>query len=393
MPNFTATAGSSNPNSHDCGREVARLALDRLLRNTKPAVAIVFAAIRFRMPEVLKGISEVLGAGVPVVGCTSAGEFADNFVSNKSVVIMLIGGDQLDVMTGVGTGLKADSAGAVGRMFSSLRKRTGAPKAFVKKGLLLFSDGLAGNGEKLVDNVFASAGSTVDIAGGAAGDGGLFKETFVMQGGQVHKDAVVGLELGLHSPMGVGVAHGWCPSKVKGKVTKAAGGTLFEVDGKPAYKIYEAYAAAIHYPLSRSNAGAFMMNNELGVITADQVKIRAPLKLNDDDSISMASEIHVGAEVSVVEGKCEALIAAATQATRTAMAGLKGAKAAGVIVFDCVARKAVLQDEFQKEVDAIKKVAGDVPVIGFNTYGEIAKVAGQPAGFHNTTDVVCVIPA
>lgn len=392
MPNVTATAGSVNPSSLECGREAARTAVSRLPAGAKPVAAIVFAAIRFRLPEVLKGIAETLGAGVPLVGCSSAGEFSDNFVSNKSVVIMVIAGDHVEAAAGVGTGLKADSAGAVGRLFASLRAPRPGGKGMPKKGLLVLSDGLAGNGEKLVTNLHRAAGLGVNIAGGAAGDGGLFKETYVLQGGQVHRDAVVGLELGLRSPMGVGVAHGWCASKSKRRVTKAEGGVLIALDGKPAFEIYEEYAKSVHYPLSRANADAFMMNNELGVHLADQLKIRAPLKLNADSSISLASEIPVGVEVSVVEGKPEALIQASRTATQAAMAGLGGARPAGVIVFNCIARKIVLAADFQKEVDAIKTVVGDVPVVGFNTYGEIAQVMGQSEGFHNTTDVVCVIP-
>jgi len=31
--------------------------------------------------------------------------------------------------------------------------------------------------------------------------------------------------------------------------------------------------------------------------------------------------------------------------------------------------------------------------MGFNTYGEIARVRGQLSGFHNTTAVVAALPA
>lgn len=110
-------------------------------------------------------------------------------------------------------------------------------------------------------------------------------------------------------------------------------------------------------------------------------------------ALLLATEIPPQMRVSIVEGKCESLLAAAKTAAEKAMAGLKGAKPAGVIVFDCIARKICPKEDFQKEVDVIRKVVGSVPVIGFNTYGEIARVPGQLSAFHNTTDVVFIIPA
>jgi hypothetical protein len=53
----------------------------------------------------------------------------------------------------------------------------------------------------------------------------------------------------------------------------------------------------------------------------------------------------------------------------------------------------ILKDGFQREVDAVCKVFGDVPVAGFLTYGEIARYPGSLDGWHNATVVVAAIPA
>lgn len=72
---------------------------------------------------------------------------------------------------------------------------------------------------------------------------------------------------------------------------------------------------------------------------------------------------------------------------------LKGARAAGGLVFDCVCRGMILGDKFQREIDAVRKVFPDTPVTGFLTYGEIARFRGRLDGWHNTTTVVTAIPA
>jgi len=64
----------------------------------------------------------------------------------------------------------------------------------------------------------------------------------------------------------------------------------------------------------------------------------------------------------------------------------------GVLLFDCVCRGLILKDQFQKEIDAVRSVMGDVPVGGFLTYGEIASYGGSIEAWHNTTAVCVAIP-
>jgi len=85
-------------------------------------------------------------------------------------------------------------------------------------------------------------------------------------------------------------------------------------------------------------------------------------------------------------------ISSAKKAAEIALLAAKGARLAGAIVFDCVCRAVILGDGFSKAVNEIKNVL-NVPLIGFETYGEIAMEIGQLSGFHNTTTVVLLIPA
>lgn len=384
------TGSAVDPDSKTGGQRAARMAWEKIGK-ARVDLAILFAATRYDYAQVLEGVKAEIGSA-PLIGCSTAGEFCDSLVSDKAVVIMLIHSDSAQFSVGHGKGLRGNSLDAVRQMFSEFR----APQAQLPHhSLIMLSDGLAGNGEQLVINAALKLGKDALLAGGAAGDGGKFHETFVFHGGLVHRDAVVGVDIRSAKPCGIGVSHGWCPSKIEGAVTKTSGGVIQEIDNKPAFHIYETYAKAIGYPLTPQNSDMFMMTHEIGMqIGAGELKVRAPIKRNPDGSIQMATEVPNGMRVSIVEGKCESLLAAAKTATEKAIASMKGAKPAAVIVFDCIARKICLKDDFAREVEVIRKAAGaDVPVIGFNTYGEIARVPGQLSAFHNTTDVVFVIPA
>ena len=83
---------------------------------------------------------------------------------------------------------------------------------------------------------------------------------------------------------------------------------------------------------------------------------------------------------------------AARAAAEEAKQNLAGRPAAGVLLFDCVCRGMILKEAFRREVEAVRQVFGDAPIVGFLTYGEIARYQGKLDGWHNATAVVVAIP-
>jgi methyl-accepting chemotaxis protein len=66
---------------------------------------------------------------------------------------------------------------------------------------------------------------------------------------------------------------------------------------------------------------------------------------------------------------------------------------AGALVFDCVCRGLILEERFSEAVEEFKKVLGpNVPILGWETYGEVCMHPGEFSGFHNTTSVVMLLP-
>ena len=251
-------------------------------------------------------------------------------------------------------------------MFSQLRKARGnAARDFDFRTLLVLSDGLAGNGEDLIDCLALEAGPRCAIVGGAAGDGGKFVETSVFLRGIILQDAIVVAEFLSQARFGVGVAHGWCPTRFQRRVTRVVGNSVLELHGEPAIRLYEEYAKEQGVTLTPETVNWFMMTHELGIqMPNGEIKIRAPLSATEDGGIICATEDPVGKMVSIVEGRKSDLLAAAGSATESAIKSMGDIAPAGVVVFDCVARKANLSTDFIEEVDVIQRISGKVPVIG-----------------------------
>jgi methyl-accepting chemotaxis protein len=52
----------------------------------------------------------------------------------------------------------------------------------------------------------------------------------------------------------------------------------------------------------------------------------------------------------------------------------------------------ILGSDFARAVKGISEELGDVPLAGYETYGEVALDVGDMSGFHNTTSVVLAFP-
>jgi methyl-accepting chemotaxis protein len=144
--------------------------------------------------------------------------------------------------------------------------------------------------------------------------------------------------------------------------------------------------------MAEEETGAYLLRFEAGLKNGDDYKIRAPLSRLPDGSLSFACGIPEGAEIQITESEPARQVESAREAARRARAGLSTRNVAGAIVFDCICRNLILNEQFADAVRGIAEELGDIPVAGFETYGEIALAVGDLSGFHNTTSVVLAFP-
>ena len=382
--------------SYKVGQEAAKKAMAKI-GNEKVNLSIVFASSKYDYYSVVRGVRDATG-NAPLIGCSSAGEFSEEAVDKNSVVCAVINSDTHKFFTGIGKGLKADQIKAMREACSRI---TNMPEGYPYLSGIMLIDGLAGKGEEAVLSALEVLGPNVKFSGGAAGDDLQFKSTSVFANDQVSSDAVSLAYVASRVPVAIGVKHGHQPASATATITKAKANVLFEIDGKPAFTVWKEYlrdfakkeGLDVDKLKDASEIGSFLMHYELGLLIGDEFKVRAPLSVNDDGSINFACTIVEGSVIRIMFSPKVDQIASAKVAAERALNSARGGKLAGAIVFDCVCRGIILGDEFHKGIEAIKGVLGNVPLVGFETYGEIAMEMGQLSGFHNTTTVVLLIPA
>jgi hypothetical protein len=111
----------------------------------------------------------------------------------------------------------------------------------------------------------------------------------------------------------------------------------------------------------------------------------------DERSILCTAEVPTGGLAWFMHGDADSVLRSTTAACRRAVESLEGAPPLGILAFDCIGRRGVLGDgRIADEVESIRAAAGQAPIAGLYTYGEIARVKGVNA-LHSQTFVAMAI--
>ncbi len=374
------------------------------LGGASPALALVHASSSCDYRQVLDTVRAGLGS-IPVIGCSTAGHFTESRVGPGGVAIGIFSSDTMHFSTAMAQGLRNDPE-AVARNLAQCIPPVESGRHLTA---LLFADGLSGTGEELSLNcsrLFERyAGCPVTLIGGFAGDDLLFNETRVFHGVEHASDSAAVCFITSVQPFHTGVKHGHTPLSRSHTITKAQGNRVYEVDGLPAWNVWSRETAfaveqlKARYRIQKPEDFTKLVlgNFELGLCTdGDEYKIRFPLAVNPDGSMVFTCSIPNGSVFRIMDGgNIEAQIEASELAARAAVdsAGLAGQSGyAGMLVFECGIRLALLEDSFTRAIESYRRILPGAPILGWETYGEIRMTTGSYSGFHNTTTVVALVP-
>jgi hypothetical protein len=389
MATKTAAAYTNLDDSAGAGEHLAQQIASRL-EGKEPDAVIVFASSRFDHASLLTALRDGCRPKL-LVGSSSAGEFTNAQRGEGTACALAIHAPEMRFSLGLGKGLSRDRKAAAQSLITSFQ---GIDKHdYQYRAAIIMSDGLAGHFDDLVEQLTVVTAGTYQFVGGGAGDDGQFARTHVFAGIEAHSDAVVALEVLSPKPLGVGVEHGWTPASEPLRVTESQGMRLTALNGFPALEAFEEYAERTQQSFDRSAPLSFFLHNILGIDTGHGYRLRVPLSVHDDGSISCAAEIPRGATVRIMKATAQSSTDAAAAAARSALRGIEHQKPGAALFFDCVATRLRMGDVFGFELEAVADTLSGADLVGCNTYGQIARGEGQFGGFHNCTAVVFILPA
>lgn len=370
----------------EAGRNAARDVTVQM-KNVSPHALIVFCASSIDKQRFLDGVRSIFPEA-PLVGSTTAGHGTrEELLDDGGVLMGLAGADPKDFVSASASGVHEGEKGVVETLLSALSSKIPLSKLST---LLTFSDGLAGSGTALMSS-FGAVPSLRGIVGGFSGDGMAFKETHQFEGKNILRDSVVGLGI---SGVSVGLAgeHGWKPIGIPMKATKAEGALLMELDGNPAFSMYEKYFGDMSREIREETMSRLALTYPLGVAEGETMLVRAPLSVDDAGGILCGAEVPVGASVRLLLGSKDAMLSAASRAGHRAKSALGGRPPGGAIVVSSMTRRKILGSETLTEIRAVSDALGtQCPIIFMYGYGEFYPVTGAPSVFQNESIVVLAL--
>ena len=387
-------------------------AIKDALKDVKnPNIVITFFSSKFDPYKVYSKIKSYVDKNTEIVGASTAGEISSKTDCRVNTIsIMAIESPYINIGIGVGENLSKDIKRATKQSVVNATKSLDKNKrmtiinilqrAYIKKSLhellrtkffinMLLLDGLVGQEENYLRNLSLHIPKETTVIGGSAGDDFKFEKTYLIGNG-VYTDAVVLTMINTFLKVGTAIGHPYYPTKKGALVTKAKGRVVYELNNKPAADVLKELLKT-----DRISTEVFARYTT-GIKSIDifgEYMIKSPMHETENGGVVFHAEIPEGSFLTVMETDEEYLI---EKFKKTLLDAVKDAglpkKLGAIIIFNCALRYLLKCHYGVNDLFFIKNIIGeDIPVIGFNTYGEQGRTLGGSLGHYNQTSNVLVV--
>lgn len=318
-----------------------------------------------------------------VIGCSSAGHFIDDEITDDDFVVGIMRFDSTRIEH-FSSRLEASEHSF--KTGEDIARHLMAPDL---KAIFILSEGLLVNGSELVNGINKITNESVVVTGGLAGDGSRFEETWIFDDGKVESGAVVAVGFyGDDFMVAHGSAGGWDKFGVARKVTRSSDNILYELDGKPALTLYKEYlgerasglpATGLLFPLALT-----IKRDEF-----EEQVVRTILSVDEENnSLTFAGDVPEGATAQLMRSNFDRIIDGASKSATQIRQfdDFEHVDDGMILAISCVGRRLVLGERTEDELEVIHEQMPDsCHQIGFYSYGELSPNQSGRCSLHNQT--------
>ena len=323
--------------------------------------AVIFFSSSIYPPEETAKLVKDKFPGATVIGCTTAGEIISGKMLKNSIVAM---GLSSEMISDISVEVVEDPADTknIEKAFESFGKYFGKPMSdleFDEYVGVIIVDGLSNSEEKVMDRIGDL--TNVTFIGGSAGDDVKFEKTWVFADGKAYTNAAILAVLKPANGFDIIKTQSFTALDKTMTATKVNEETreVIEFNGKPAA---EEYAAQLGVTVEK--LPELFMSHPIGIITDDDIFVRSPQQIVDGSVVRFYCNIIEGMELNIL--KAGDIVSSTKDAVGDKKNELKDIS--GLINFHCILR--TLELEATDRTAEYGAVFGDIPAIGFSTYGE-----------------------
>jgi hypothetical protein len=380
---------SQNPDSMQAGAEAAKLALAGFAPNQKAGWALAFCGGRHDPAAVWQGLQAELGQ-IPIIGGAAIGVITNNSLSYTAfecaVAVFSASLPQPTILTVDDLGQGEIQAGQ--QLGARLREA-----AHEGDTVLLFYDSLCSGpppvlyvGSRLLDGIYRGLnGKSLELIGaGTIGDY-QFSQSFIFDGCQGVKHAVVAAVLPSLVRSQTAVMHGCVPASAFLEITRIEDAVVYELDGRPALDVLmEMLGGVTDDPLKHNLSLTLTLGEKHGDLYAPYDESayvnRLILASNPaDGSVTLfEADFAVGSKVQVMSRDNQLMLESVQRQTGALLDSLPAATPFFAFYIDCAGRTCAFSGADMEEASLIQaKLPQDIPLLGFYSGVEIAPLMGR----------------
>jgi CheY-like chemotaxis protein len=241
-------------------------------------------------------------------------------------------------------------------------------------GVFLFVDGLSSQFDTFISNLNEIIDSDkTSVLGSGVGVKNLIHQPVIFDQNGIYTDHA--LVIGTNFKVNANVHHGWHSMYGPLVVTKSQDNIIYELNGEKAFDVYQRTLKEIeNIDISSDNFFEIAKGHPLGIMTFsdNEFIIRDPITNNNDGSITIVSSVNEYDSLYIMKGEKTTLIDSSKQLSKQVFSKSIGKTA---LLFDCISRVLFLEEDFQKELDALSPIettnTEEYEVFGLTCIGEI----------------------
>lgn len=341
------------------------------LARLRPSWMLVYATEEMAPSAPLRQLAQC-HPDVPLFGATSfQGVFTPSGFSRGMAVLVGEPGDGLRAHSAASTCGESDARQCARRAAGEVAHALGGPPR------VILMHATPGHEEAILAGVRDALGQDVPVYGGSAADDSVAGRWGVFDGGRVIREGFV--LAGFDAAQGVRGAFlaGYLPTGHGGRVTRAEGRVVHEIDNRPAAEVHDEWSGGRIRDVIASGGGTVLGATTMAPVARvvgetlgmPRRLISHPHEVHSDGALAFFSEFERGDEITLMTCTDEQLI---TRMGRTATRALGGSKArlrGGLFVYcggslgEILPRAAEISEQFAATV-------GPVPFVGVATFGE-----------------------
>lgn len=351
-----------------------------------PSLVLLYGSTTYHWERVLAYLDK-LAPGVPMHGGTSCmGVMTEEgFHSHQGVGMGLFG--IIDATGNYGVSAVSTGADAYAAAAQATRHALEHAGREGEVPAMAWITTFPGHEEYVIKGIESILGNSVPIIGGSASDGAVTGKWHQFANGRVYHDAIVVTVMFPSTDIQFAFHSGYEPTQHKGRVTRAAGRTLYEIDHRPAAIVYNEWIGGTLTDTLESGGNILARTSlhPLGRVMGNtsgfpHFMLAHPNQITTEGALTLFATIDTGDELTLMEGTPASLV---SRAGRVAAAALQNGETqskratSGALIIYCAGCMLTVQHRMEEVVSSLRKVLGDTPILGVFTLGEQGCFAGN----------------